>query len=244
MTLSISPSVTRISSTVKTALATTSGLRCSSPLISCSIRAKELLSMAHSQGIAGGIPAFVVEAADQHRQLRSEVRHVLHRESRACRPALKARYALCLSCQPNTSISSLIRQSPNCGRFDRRSRTSCCRSARFSSARSVRVLSDARSAPNRGITRDIASLARTPLGHRPGFWQRTVSGRTRIKSTDMKSRIALCGNWSLWFNSIFISCFHHHLVKRQYYSASTTGMSADFTTAFGTVLMAPGNSSA
>ena len=36
--------------------------------------AKEVLSMAHSQGIAGGIPAFVVEAADQHRQLRSEVR--------------------------------------------------------------------------------------------------------------------------------------------------------------------------
>ncbi len=49
---------------------------------------------------------------------------------------------------------------PNCGRFDRRrSRTSCCRSARFSSARSMRVLSDARSAPNRAITRDIASHA-------------------------------------------------------------------------------------
>src|SRR5229473_21236 len=45
---------------------------------------------------------------------------------------------------------------PNCGRFDRRrSTTSCCRSARFSSARSVRVLSDARSAPNRASTRDI-----------------------------------------------------------------------------------------
>ncbi len=67
---------------------------------------------------------------------------------------------------------------PNCGRFDRRrSRTSCCRSARFSNARSVRVLSDARSAPNKAITRDIASLACTPLGHRPvfatGFWQTT-----------------------------------------------------------------------
>src|SRR5215471_19502825 len=35
------------------------------------------------------------------------------------------------------------------------SSTSCCRSARFSSARSVRVLSDARSAPNRAKTRDI-----------------------------------------------------------------------------------------
>jgi len=45
---------------------------------------------------------------------------------------------------------------PNCGRFERRrSSTSCCRSARFSSARSVRVLSDARSAPNRAKTRDI-----------------------------------------------------------------------------------------
>jgi len=54
-----------------------------------------------------------------------------------------------------------------------------------SSARSVRVLSDARSAPNRAITRDIASLARTSLGHRPvwttGFWQRTADrfGQTR-----------------------------------------------------------------
>ena len=37
----------------------------------------------------------------------------------------------------------------------------------------MRVLSDARSAPNKAITRDIASLARTPLGHRPGFWQTT-----------------------------------------------------------------------
>src|SRR5229473_7119092 len=46
---------------------------------------------------------------------------------------------------------------PNCGRFDRRrSTTSCCRSARFSSARSVRVLSDARSAPSTASTRDIA----------------------------------------------------------------------------------------
>ena len=75
---------------------------------------------------------------------------------------------------------------PNCGRFDRRrSRTSCCRSARFSSARSMRVLSDARSAPNRAITRDIASLARTPLGHRPafatGFWQ-TTTGRNVNRS--------------------------------------------------------------
>ena len=46
---------------------------------------------------------------------------------------------------------------PNCGRFDRRrSRPSCCRSARFSSVRSVRVLSAARRAPSRASTRDIA----------------------------------------------------------------------------------------
>ncbi len=47
---------------------------------------------------------------------------------------------------------------PNCGRFERRrSRTSCCRSARFSSARSLRVLSDARSAPNRdGMRRPLS----------------------------------------------------------------------------------------
>jgi hypothetical protein len=59
-------------------------------------------------------------------------------------------------------------KAPNCGWFDRqRIRTSCCRSGRFSSARSERVLSDARSASNRASTRDIAPLARTPLGHRP-----------------------------------------------------------------------------
>jgi hypothetical protein len=47
---------------------------------------------------------------------------------------------------------------PNCGRFDRRRRrASCCRSARFSSARSVRVLSAARRAPIRASTRDIAN---------------------------------------------------------------------------------------
>src|SRR5438132_1560971 len=47
--------------------------------------------------------------------------------------------------------------SPNFGRVDlRRSRASCCRSARFSSVRSVRVLSAARRAPNRASTRDIA----------------------------------------------------------------------------------------
>ncbi len=40
---------------------------------------------------------------------------------------------------------------PNCGRFDRRrSRASCCRSAKFSSVRSVRVLSAARRASTRG----------------------------------------------------------------------------------------------
>ncbi len=88
-------------------------------------------------------------------------------------------------CESHTQKSRSRR--PNCGRFDRRrSRTSCCRSARFSSARSVRVLSDARSAPNSATTRDITSLARTPLGHRPvfaiGFWQRTGNGRKRVRT--------------------------------------------------------------
>jgi len=52
----------------------------------------------------------------------------------------------------------------NRGRFERRrSRASCCRSARFSSARSAWVLSAARAAPNRASTRDIASrLASVP----------------------------------------------------------------------------------
>ena len=46
---------------------------------------------------------------------------------------------------------------PNCGRFDRRrSRASCCQSAKFSSVRWARVLSAARRAPNRASTRDIA----------------------------------------------------------------------------------------
>jgi hypothetical protein len=44
---------------------------------------------------------------------------------------------------------------PNRGRFDRRlSRASCCRSARFSSTRSGRVLSAAGRAPNRASARD------------------------------------------------------------------------------------------
>ena len=46
---------------------------------------------------------------------------------------------------------------PNRGRFDRRrSRASCCLSARFSSARFLWVLTAARRAPSRGRRRDIA----------------------------------------------------------------------------------------
>src|SRR5947207_506747 len=41
---------------------------------------QELFSMALSQWLAGWIPAFVVEATDQHRELRSELRHLLHRK--------------------------------------------------------------------------------------------------------------------------------------------------------------------
>ena len=69
--------------------------------------------------------------------------------------------------------------SPNFGRFDlRRSRASCCRSARFSSVRSVRVLSAARRAPNRTSTRDIALPGSLTVAHRPAgteFWQGTTS---------------------------------------------------------------------
>jgi len=49
----------------------------------------------------------------------------------------------------------------------------------------VRVLSDARSAPNRAITRDIASLARTPLGHRPG-WRQDFGKRQPVVSVRYK----------------------------------------------------------
>ena len=51
---------------------------------------------------------------------------------------------------------------PNRGRFERwRSRASCCWSARFSSARSVRVLRAARAAPKTASTRDIAAKGRS-----------------------------------------------------------------------------------
>ena len=71
---------------------------------------------------------------------------------------------------------------PNCGRFDlRRSRASCCRSARFSSVRSVRALSDARRAPNRASTKDIAVHGSHAAGSSSSlgteFWQRTGAGR-------------------------------------------------------------------
>jgi len=57
---------------------------------------------------------------------------------------------------------------PNRGRFERwRNRASCCRSARFSSARSVWVLSAARAAPKRVSTKDIALQRRSASSRRP-----------------------------------------------------------------------------
>src|ERR1700730_28664 len=57
---------------------------------------------------------------------------------------------------------------PNRSRLERwRSRASCCRSARFSSARLVRVLSAARAAPKRASTRDIALQRRSMPTARP-----------------------------------------------------------------------------
>ncbi len=67
---------------------------------------------------------------------------------------------------------------PNRGRFDPwRSRASCCRSARFSSVRLVRVLSAARRAPNRASTMDIALYGSHALRQSSSleveFWQTT-----------------------------------------------------------------------
>ena len=77
--------------------------------------------------------------------------------------------------------------SPNSGRFDlRRSRASCCRSARFSSVRSVRVLSAARRAPNRASTRDIA----LPGSHdgRPSSSRDRVLARDKSESSSRAMR--------------------------------------------------------
>ena len=67
---------------------------------------------------------------------------------------------------------------PNCGRFDwRRRRASCCQSARFSSARSVRVLRAARRAPDRARTRDVSPpwlARRSPI----------VQSRDRVLAND------------------------------------------------------------
>lgn len=42
---------------------------------------QELFFMAYPQRLAGWIPRFVVEATDEHRQLRAKLRHLLYRES-------------------------------------------------------------------------------------------------------------------------------------------------------------------
>ena len=65
---------------------------------------------------------------------------------------------------------------PNRGRVERRrSRASCCRSAKFSRTRSVRAPSAARRAPSRASTRCIAAQARLPADLRPAC--RSSSGQ-------------------------------------------------------------------
>ena len=76
---------------------------------------------------------------------------------------------------------------PNRGRFERRrSRASCCRSAKFSRTRSVRAPSAARRAPSKASTRCIAVQPRLPAYLRRAcrieFWPTTggrSSGRNR-----------------------------------------------------------------
>src|SRR3989442_2135595 len=67
---------------------------------------------------------------------------------------------------------------PTRGRLERRrSRASCCRSARFSRTRSVRAFSAARRVPSRASRRDIATQARLTGDQRPAwrpiFWPTT-----------------------------------------------------------------------
>ena len=83
-----------------------------------------------------------------------------------------------------SQIQSARSRRPNCGRLDPwRSRASCCRSARFSRVRSVRVLSAARRAPNKARTRDIAlhgsHAARPSSSLGVEFWQ-TTGGRSSL----------------------------------------------------------------
>src|SRR5262245_3206056 len=42
--------------------------------------AEELLPLANLRRLASRVPAFVIKPADQHRELRPELRHLLHRE--------------------------------------------------------------------------------------------------------------------------------------------------------------------
>jgi hypothetical protein len=77
----------------------------------------------------------------------------------------------------------------------------------------VRVLSDARSAPNRTNTRDIASLAGTPLGHRPvfatGFWQTTTfafnQDSDRVRRADRTEDTSDLQDWFAGDRSIQIT---------------------------------------
>src|SRR6266852_5229512 len=77
---------------------------------------------------------------------------------------------------------------PNCGRFGRRRRRT-----RFSSARSVRVLSDGRSAPNRSSTRDIALPGSRAAGQSSSLCDRILandSSRTSRSSALMPRTVS------------------------------------------------------
>ena len=76
----ISPSLTRFASTAKTARATRSGSVDSSLRISCANPGEELFLVPLLERLAGGIPPFVVEAAHQHGELRSQLRNLLDRQ--------------------------------------------------------------------------------------------------------------------------------------------------------------------
>src|SRR5207253_1477758 len=92
-------------------------------------------------------------------------------------------------------------EAPNCGRFEwPRNMASCCRSARFSSVRSTRVVSAARRTPNRASARYIAlhgSHAACPSSSLVvAFWQRT--GRRCGRSTRWRGTIwRRCSRW-IW----------------------------------------------
>jgi len=105
---------------------------------------------------------------------RSRANHI---ERLAHRPPLREPY-------PEESI-----EGPNRGRFERRrSRASCCRSAKFSRTRSVRAPSAARRAPSRASTRCIAVQPRLPADLRPAC--RSSSGQRQVRRYSETPRFA------------------------------------------------------